>query len=181
MEFGKLSPGAQIAIIGILLAALVLTVQMMLFANIEKDIKGKETELNGLEMDIHRGKITAAKLQEFKRETERLEARFKTMLRILPERKDTEDLLRKVQSLAVDSNLQVIRFDPQPLVTREFYAEYPIMVHVVGSYYNLVSFFEKISKLPRIINIGGLEIRAVPQGANSITANCVAVTFVFIG
>jgi len=180
MEFSKLSPGAQIAVISILLVAMVLSVQMMLFSKMEKQIKSKEAELEALNREIHRGKVTAAKLQEFKRETERLEARFKTMLRILPEQKETEDLLRKVQSLAVDSNLQVIRFDPQPLVTREFYAEYPIVMQLSGSYYNLLSFFEKISKLPRIINIGNLEIRATPQGG-TVNTNCVAVTFVFIG
>ncbi len=64
------------------------------------------------------------------------------------------DLLRRVQTLATQSNLQVRGFRPQAITTKEMHAEWPIALQLEGNYHNLGLFLDRVSKFPRIINIG---------------------------
>jgi type IV pilus assembly protein PilO len=66
------------------------------------------------------------------------------------------------------------------------YAEWPIGLQIEGTYHNLGTFLERVSKFPRIINVTGIHIKtrdASKDGgtsARSITAECTATTFVLI-
>jgi Tfp pilus assembly protein PilO len=60
--------------------------------------------------------------------------------------------------------------------------EWPIGLQLEGTYHDLGDFLERVSKFPRIINVGDLHIRAkeVPAGGETITAEFTATTFVLI-
>ena len=97
----------------------------------------------------------ARQLPEFKKEIGTLEARLDSLKPILPDERDVGDLLRRVQTLATQSNLQVRGFRPQAITTKEMHAEWPIALQLEGNYHNLGLFLDRVSKFPRIINIGG--------------------------
>jgi Tfp pilus assembly protein PilO len=80
----------------------------------------KKTTLNNLQQDIKGLEITAGKLQDFQREVQLREARLERLKLILPPEKETPELMRKVQYLAVQSNLQIKKFDPGATVSKEF-------------------------------------------------------------
>jgi type IV pilus assembly protein PilO len=90
--------------------------------------------------------------------------------------------MRKVQSLAAQSNLVIRTFTPAATVNREFYQEWPINMAVDGSYHNLGYFFDRVSRLSRLVNVGNLKIAAAANQTSSktISANCVATTFVYV-
>jgi type IV pilus assembly protein PilO len=100
----------------------------------------------------------------------------------LPEQKDVADLLRRIQTLATQSNLAIRGFKPAPSVTKTMHAEWPIALQLDGTYHNLGMFFDRVSKFSRIINISNIAIHAKqPPAPNStITAECVATTFVLL-
>ena len=58
----------------------------------------------------------------------------------------------------------------------------PIDVRVDGTYHNLGQFFDKVSRLSRLVNISDVKIRnqATPTAINTINASCTATTYVFI-
>ena len=62
------------------------------------------------------------------------------------------------------------------------HAEWPIGLELEGTYHNLGAFLERVSKFPRIINVGGIHIKGKdkPDAAGTITAECTATTFVLI-
>jgi type IV pilus assembly protein PilO len=180
MEFAKLSPGTQLAIILVLIGGIFLAFYFMIYSKKAAEIKTKSAEFDALQQEIMKAKRTAAKLPELKQRIERLKERFELMKRILPTGRNTQDLLQRVRNLTANSNLALKRFDPAPLVVRELYAEYPVHMRVFGTYQNLKIFFYKISKLPRIINIYNLDIKNVREGPFNIEANYTAVTFVLI-
>jgi type IV pilus assembly protein PilO len=142
----------------------------------------KTTRLEGLRKEIRALEVTAQKLQEFQREVALLEAKLETLKRILPPEKETPDLMRKVQSLAAQSNLVIKTFSPAATVNKDFYQEWPINVAVEGSYHNLGYFFDRVSRLSRLVNVGNLKVasRTTPTPSRTITANCVATTFVYV-
>jgi type IV pilus assembly protein PilO len=144
--------------------------------------KAKTAQLDALRQEIRQLEVTAAKLQDFQREVALLEAKLETLKRILPPEKETPDLMRKVQSLAAQSNLTIRTFTPAATVNREFYQEWPINMAVDGSYHNLGYFFDRVSRLSRLVNVGNLKIAssANQTPSKTISANCVATTFVYV-
>ena len=92
------------------------------------------------------------------------------------------DLLRRVQTLATQSNLQVRGFRPQAITTKEMHAEWPIALQLEGNYHNLGLFLDRVSKFPRIINIGGMTSprRNSRRPQSSMTINATATTFVLV-
>lgn len=131
---------------------------------------------------ITRGQGLARQLPEFRKEVTALEARLDTLKPILPDERDAGDLLRRVQTLATQSNLQVRGFRPQAITTKEMHAEWPIALQLEGNYHNLGLFLDRVSKFPRIINVGNL-VMAAKQDAtaiSSMTISATATTFVFV-
>ena len=124
------------------------------------EIAAQAKELSDIRGRISRGQAMARQLPEFRKEIGTLEARLESLKPILPDERDVGDLLRRVQTLATQSNLQVRGFQPQAITTKEMHAEWPIALQLEGNYHNLGLFLDRVSKFPRIINIGDLDIAA---------------------
>jgi Tfp pilus assembly protein PilO len=146
------------------------------------DFSSREGQLEGLRKDISMGVNTAKKLPEFRRQVGELEARLSNLKAVLPEEKDAADLLRRMQTVATQSNLTIKSFKPAPTVTKQLHAEWPISLELEGTYHNLATFFDRVSKFTRIVNISGLDVKGKdkPNGALTISASCVATTFVLL-
>ena len=142
----------------------------------------KTAQLDRLQQEIRQLEVTASKLQDFQREVALLEAKLETLKRILPPEKETPDLMRKVQALAAQSNLVIKNFTPSAVVNRDFYMEWPINMAVEGSFHNLGMFFDRVSRLSRLVNLGNIKIssNANQTVSNTINASCVATTFVYV-
>lgn len=68
--------------------------------------------------------------------------------------------------------------EPEP-----FYEEIPVGVSVMGTFQNIVYFFEKVAKLPRIINISDITMgdrKDVKGRGYVITASCTIKTYMFV-
>ncbi len=175
------------------------------WADLVAEEEAKTKELSALQADIRNLEVTANKLQEFQREVQIREAKLETLKRILPADKETPELMKKVQYLAAQSNLLIRRFTPGPTVNKEFpvegqpapkpgqqqaknqppqeyYQEWPINVDVEGSYHNLGLFFDRVSRLSRLVNVGNVRVRSQsnPRPTNTIAVSCVATTFVYV-
>jgi type IV pilus assembly protein PilO len=147
-----------------------------------EDMVSRESQLSALKGDITRGLTTAKKLPEFRAQVADLEGRLANLKQVLPEEKDAADLLRRMQVVAGQSNLEIKSFKPNPTVTKQLHAEWPITLELSGSYHNLAIFFDRVGKFTRIVNITGLDVkgRDKPEGNATITATCVATTFVLL-
>jgi type IV pilus assembly protein PilO len=145
-------------------------------------IEAREAQLATINQSIDRGLATARRLPEFRREVEQLEAQLERLRAVLPEEQDVADLLRRVQAMATQSRLTIRGFTPRAVTRRQMHAEWPIGLQLEGTYHDLGTFLERVSKFPRIINVGNIKIRAqeAQSGASTITAECTATTFVLI-
>lgn len=149
----------------------------------EQEVLGtKRQELEAIQGRNARGAETARQLPTFRAQVGDLEARLEALKPILPEEKDVGELLRRIQNLATQSNLTIRGFRPRPIATREIHAEWPIGLELEGTYHNLGIFLDRVSRFPRIINIGGLAIRGreTPTPTSTIQVSCTATTFVLV-
>ena len=88
-----------------------------------------------------------------RRRSRELEGRLESLQAVLPEEKDVADILRRLQTLATQSNLSIQRFTPQPIVQQTMYAEGRSAASRRARITTSGAFFDRISKFPRIINI----------------------------
>jgi type IV pilus assembly protein PilO len=152
------------------------------------EMAGRQAQLQALRQEVAKAQNTARKLPEFRAQVSDLEARLDGLRAVLPEQKDVGDLLRRIQTLATQSNLEIRGFKPQSITQKQMHAEWPIALELEGTYHDLALFFDKVSKVPRIINISNISIkgkdaadRRAQQAAASgatIAAECLATTFV---
>jgi type IV pilus assembly protein PilO len=143
--------------------------------------KQKEKQLADLQTQIRALEATANRLPEFQREVQALEARLETLKRILPPEKEMPDLMRRVQYLAAQSSLGIKKFTPAPVAQREFYLEVPINIDIDGTYHNLGAFFDRISRMSRLVNVGNVKIKAQSNQVinNTVSVQAVATTYVY--
>lgn len=145
------------------------------------ELARKTDQLAKLQIQIQEGQAAEAQLPRFREEVRLLELELEKLLRVLPARRNTDDLLRRIRLLAEQGDFNLLRFRPGRFVDRDFYSEWPIAIALEGNYHNLALFFDRIGRFSRIINIEGLKV-ATFRGADrdhTIAANFSAKTFVY--
>ncbi len=149
----------------------------------QEEMAQRQRKLDTLQADIRKSQAIAQRLPQFRAEVGELETRLETLKNVLPEVKDMGDLLRRLHTLAVQSNLTIRNFKPAPApITKQLHMEIPIDLEIDGAYHNLGLFFDRVSKFPRIIHISGINIKAKDkqEATSTITADFVATTFVLL-
>jgi type IV pilus assembly protein PilO len=146
------------------------------------DMAGRTTQLLALKADIVKGYATERQLPQFRSQVAELQGRLENLKSVLPDEKDAADLLRRLQTVATQSNLTIKGFKPAPTVTKQLHVEWPIALELDGTYHNLAVFFDRVGKFTRIVNVSALDIKAKdrPDPNSTIIATCVATTFVLL-
>ena len=134
-----------VAIAGLYLYALIIPIQ--------DELKVAKRELSKLEQELNNSKAIARELPKFKEQVGRLNEELKNALTQLPNEKEIPEILKTISSLGKESGLEFTLFRPKPEAPQQFYANVPIELVALGNYHNVGIFFDKVSKLPRIINV----------------------------
>jgi len=150
-----------------------------LYGPMKQRIVSQDAKLSELQGKIQEGRAAKQRLPQFREEVRRLELELDKLLRILPAKRNTPDLLRRIRALTQQGDFTLRRFTPGALTDLEFYSEWPIAIDLTGGYHNLAMLFDRVSRFSRIINIENLRIIALPPGSkNTISASFIAKTFV---
>src|SRR5512143_10967 len=176
LNLSKVPWWAQILAVLVIAGGAAYAIEFYFISGLTTEIAARETRLASLRREITQGLATAKRLPEFRAQVTDLERRLDALRAVLPEQKDVGDLLRRIQTLAAQSNLTIQAFTPQPIKQQTTHAEWPIALKIEGTYHDLGIFFDRISKFPRIINISNLKIKAKdkPDAASTIGAECTA-------
>jgi type IV pilus assembly protein PilO len=142
--------------------------------------------LRAREMDVQRQlnevRSVAANVAAFEDEISELERKLERALRQLPDKKELEVLLADISSLGKKVGVEIRGFQRVDELSHGFYAEVPIQIELEGRYHDIASFFDRISKLPRIVNIGQLEVTVADATADGtvLSVRGTATTFRFL-
>jgi Tfp pilus assembly protein PilO len=156
----------------IILAVVILGAAFFLY------FKPQQAEFNRIKVERQNVEREVQSLQEKKKQLDKIEAELASLTQtlkelevIIPLRKETDVILRRVQQMAFDSRLDLVRFTPRGEINREFYSEWPIPMEIRGSYHNLASFFDRLSKFARIFNIENFTIKALRDQTDELTVS----------
>lgn len=151
-----------------------------LLGPLRADIDRLNQDLRQLQADLEQKQRIAANKAGLEREIKELQAKLAQVLARLPEEKEIPRLLSQVNTLGREAGLEFLLFKPGSAAGREFYAEIPIDIKVEGGYHSLGVFFDKVSKMERIVNISDLKM-APTSGKKGVVAEFRATTYVFAG
>ncbi len=176
-------PTSRKVLILLLILAVILGLYFYLIYLPKSELLNKKTEeLAKLEMQVRELRIIAANMKRFQAEAAKLREELKFAMGQLPTSKEIPSLLANISNLGKEAGLEFLLFRPGAEIAKEFYAEIPVEIKVRGTYHDVAVFFDKVGKMPRIVNIAGVAMEGAKEsmGRWEITTSCQATTFKFL-
>jgi type IV pilus assembly protein PilO len=133
-------------------------------------ISGKREELASLEStetslreEFTKEQGRAVNLAPLKQQLAQMEQVLQQMLRQLPSKTEMPDLIIDISQTALSSGLVNELFQPGAEQPKEFYAEKPIALRMVGSYHQFGAFVSGVASLPRVVILTMHDINLKPK------------------
>lgn len=133
-----------------------------------------------LKKDFETKQAKAANLEAYRQQMVEMEESFGTMLRQLPSKTEVADLLVDITQTGLASGLEFELFKPGNASPKEFYAELPIEVKVVGSYHSFGEFVSGVAALPRIVTLHDISIIPAQIATGTLTMQANAKTYRYL-
>jgi type IV pilus assembly protein PilO len=131
-----------------------------------------------------------SKLADIDRQIANLKQQLDIEQRIVPDQKEVDGFMKMMDAEAVKAGVELRRYTALPVVKKEYYTEVPFEIELDGPYYNMLSFFDEVAKLERIVNVSNLLVANTKKGTEakakhvyqyapneSVVATCTASTF----
>ena len=129
-----------------------------------KKLEGQETELR-TEFENKQGR--ASNLEPLKQQLAQMEQQLQQMLRQLPSKTEMPDLIVDISQTALATGIQNELFQPAGETKKEFYAEKPIALRMVGTYHQFGAFVSGVASLPRVVIMTMHDISLQPKDAKT--------------
>ena len=152
----------------------------------QEELNGVRRELSKLENELNNSKAIARDLQKYNEQVAKLNEELRNALTQLPNEREIPEILKTISNLGKESNLEFTLFRPRPEQPQQFFANVPIELVALGNYHNVGIFFDKVSKLPRIINVVDFtltkakDIKGKNENEILLKTSCMISTYRFI-
>jgi type IV pilus assembly protein PilO len=164
---------------GLLILAIVAFIYFAYMPKLER-IDNLHTNLKKVQRELEIAKNNARQLNTYRKKMQAAEKQFKIVMRALPESEEIPTLLTGISKAGKDSGLNFVLFKPKHEDKKDFYAEIPVDMKVIGDYHGIAMFFESVADLNRIVNIRHINITPDKKGSSNLLASCTAVTYKFL-
>lgn len=127
--------------------------------------------------------MQAANLEAYQQQLDEMQESFGAMLRQLPNKTEVADLLVDVSQTGLASGLEFELFKPTGELPKEFYAELPINIRVIGNYHEFGDFISGVAGLPRIVTLHNVAIKrkkGSKDGDGLLTMDMIAKTYRYL-
>jgi type IV pilus assembly protein PilO len=185
-KFNDLSAGAQAAVLVVVAVALAgLTFWYFALPESHK-LESLQQQVKRLRAENDRNEAFKREQTEYLNRIAQLSEQLKTLQSIVPDNPSTDVFVRSVYDTGANSDVHVRTFVSQPLVNKELYVEMPFLLHLDGTYYKLLQFFDRLAQDQRIVTVSNLTLGAPDGGGmgsykvsseETVGANCVITTY----
>ncbi|MBF0117267.1 MAG: type 4a pilus biogenesis protein PilO [Desulfobacterales bacterium] len=146
-----------------------------------ENMSSLSSEQENLMTELNKAKKKASELKKYEALAQEAEKEFQLAKSALPEAKDIPALIESVSQAGNEAGLEFILFQPTAEQVKDFYAEIPVSIQVVGRYNNIALFFDNVAMLKRIVNIANISMVPLPPGKeDGLTTSCTATTYRFV-
>lgn len=146
-----------------------------------KKIKQFKGEYSRLSRELVTAKKNSKDLEKFRNKIEEKKVEFNIAKRALPDEKEIPALISSISQSGLDAGLEFLSFQPKSENVKDCYAEIPISMKVDGGYHNVAVFFDKLSRMSRIVKVQDVKMSAPKSKEDTkLTTSCQVVTYRFI-
>ncbi|MGB1580081.1 MAG: type 4a pilus biogenesis protein PilO [Nevskiales bacterium] len=131
----------------------------------QEELRQAEARELSLRKEFEKKQKKVANLDAYREQLKEMERRFGKMLRQLPSKAEIANLLTDISHTRAAAGLDEELFQPLGETPRDFYAEVPTKMVVVGNYHQLATFISGISSMPRIVTVHNISIN--PAGSTN--------------
>ncbi len=132
-----------------------------------------------LKTDYVDKKKQAVNLDLHRQQLREIDTQFGALLRQLPNKSQMDALLVDINQAGLGRGLQFELFKPAGSESqREFYAELPITIKVIGTYHDMGAFASDVGQLSRIVTLNDVSIATGKDGV--LTMDATARTFRYL-
>ena len=142
-------------------------------------LTAKEQEELKLKDEYVAKKGQAINLDLYTQQLNQIDLTFGAQLKQLPNKSEVESLLIEINQAGLGRGLQFELFKPGAEAMKDFYAELPIQVKLVGTYHDFGAFAADIGKLSRIVTLSNVVINQGKDGG-LLTLEATAKTFRYL-
>lgn len=181
-KFSKLPKQYRVASYLAIVATVVGLYGYLLYIPKHNELERAKAKQFELQRKLNEVRSVAANMETFEEEIAALEKKLAVALRQLPDSKELPVLLTDITSLGKNSGLEFKAFRPRSEELKEFYAEVPIEIEFQGRFHDIALFFDRVAKLPRIVNVSELDMKIDDETAQEtmLSVKGSAKTFRFV-
>lgn len=132
-----------------------------------------------LRVEFQEKAIKVVNLEDLRRQKGEVERYVGALEKQLPSRAEMDALLSDINQAGVGRGAQLQLFKPGVVQVKDYYAELPIAVKVVGTYHDLGAFSSDLANLPRIVTLNNLSISRLNKG-ELLQLDAIAKTFRYL-
>lgn len=160
----------RVLVLGVFLLIIVGGFMYLVYLPKSSEIDGLQASISKLNDDINVSRIKVRRLDELKAENDKLRRQLKERQRQLPSKSEVATLLKQVSDLGVGTGLDIKLWKPKPSQKDPsgLFISIPVDVEVTGDYHSVAMFFDRINKLPRIVNIKNLKMGNAKEVAGKL-------------
>lgn len=131
----------------------------------QDEMKTLQTQEESLKQEFTQKQAKAVNLEPLKAQLEEMKDMLRQMLRQLPSKTEMPELLVDISQTALSAGLGIDLFQPGPEIPKEFYAEKPITLRMVGTYHQFGTFISGVASLPRVVILTMHDVSLHPERA----------------
>jgi len=146
----------------------------------DSDVTLEKEKANEIQLreDFKKKLMQVANLDMLKKQREQVQQYVTQLEKQLPSKAEMDALLSDVNQAGLGRSLQFDLFRPGQVSVKEYYAELPIALRVMGRYHDIGAFTADIAHLSRIVTLNNLAIQAARDG--TLVMDATAKTFRYL-
>ncbi|OUL12550.1 fimbrial protein [bacterium AM6] len=162
-DIGNWPRNAKIVFCSLIAVVIMFVLWMLLISGKREELAGLESRETQLRAEFTKEQERAVNLEPLKQQLAQMEQVLQQMLRQLPSKTEMPDLIIDISQTALSSGLANELFEPEQEQIKEFYAEKPIKLRMVGSYHQFGAFVSGVASLPRVVILTMHDINLKPK------------------
>jgi type IV pilus assembly protein PilO len=172
----------KLGILAVIIILLSAVGYLYVYAPQAREIGRLTEDVENAEQERNKKRLQAANRTKLQKDLHELDGRLKEAVAQLPNKKEIPDLLKSISNKARESGLEIMLFRPRGENYQDFYAEIPVEVVVRGQFFNVVSFFDEVGRLTRLVNMNNIGFKSPRVTGDQVVleTSTMATTFRFL-
>jgi type IV pilus assembly protein PilO len=179
-NIGSASAGTKAVVIAFVVIAILGAGYWFMIKDKRADLDNRERVETQLKQEFREKQQKSANLEAYERQLEEMEEMLASMLQQLPSRTEMPALLVDISRTAQGSGIDNELFEPRAEIMRDFYAEQPISVRMVGTYHEFGTFVSSVAALSRVVILTMRDISLQPVEGGRLRLEGTVTTYRYL-